>query len=330
MQVRLMQPLALAKAILRDTAGTYWTLVRTIVPVMAVTKAAVDLGLVEALAPALAPLMGMLGLPAELGLAWLMGALVGFYAGVVPMFALVPVGELTGAQVTVFLGLLLVAHGLPIEQRIIQIAGPGFLATSVLRLVGGFVYAYLLHLVFDATGWLGGPVSPHWIPAGSASDLGTFVLGAVKGLAWMFVILLVLMAVMHLLEAFGLVDRIADAFAPALRVCGIGPGAAPVTIVGLLLGISFGSGLIKREAELGRVGPRDLFLACVLMGFAHSLVEDTIVVMALGGDAISLLFGRVAFAVVAVALLARLIEAVPDRSFYRYLFRRPASLAAGP
>ena len=322
-----MQAVAIGKAILRDTFRTYWTLVRTIVPVMAVTKIAVDFGLVEALAPALAPVMGALGLPAELGVAWLMGALVGFYAGVVPLFALVPVSELTSAQVTVYLGLLLVAHGLPIEQRVIQIAGPGMLATTALRLGGGFLYAWLLHLVFEATGWLSGPVAPYWIPATSASDLGSFVFGAVQGLLWMFVILLALLAVMHLLEALGLVGRIAAAFAPALRVCGIGPGAAPVTIVGLLLGITFGSGLIKREAELGRVGARDLFLACALMGFAHSLVEDTLIVLALGGDAVSLLLGRVAFAVVAVAVLARLIDAMPDRSFYRYLFRRPAAAA---
>lgn len=320
--------MVMVRAILRDTLGTYWTLVRTIVPVMVVTKVAVDLGLVEAVAPALAPLMNLLGLPSELGLAWLMGALVGFYAGVVPLFALVPISDLTTAQVTVYLGLLLVAHGLPIEQRVIQIAGPGLLATALLRLVGGFLYAYLLHLLFDATGWLNTPVAPHWIPAGSAADLGSYVLGAVQGLVWMFVILLVLLAVMHVLEAFGLVGRIASAFAPALRICGIGPSAAPVTIVGLLLGISFGSGLIKREAELGRVGPRDLFLACVLMGFAHSLIEDTLVVMALGGDAVSLLFGRLAFAIVAVAILARLIEATPDREFYRFFFRRQERIAS--
>lgn len=318
-----MRQIEFARRILREAVTTYWSLVRTIVPVMIVTRIAVDLGLVKAVAPSLAPVMALLGLPAELGFAWLTGVLVGFWPGAVALFAVMPVGELTSAQVTVFLGLLLIAHGLPVEQRIIQVAGPGFVATTVLRLLGGFLYAYLLHLVFSATGWLNTPAAPHWVPANASPDLSAYVAGAAEGLAWMFVILLGLLVAIRLLEALNLFTRLADLLAPALRVCGIGKDAAPVTMIGLLLGITYGGGLIRREAELGRVGPRDLFLACVLMGFAHSIIEDTAVSLALGGDVLSLLVGRVLFAIVAVALLARLIKAMPDRDFGRYLFRAP-------
>ena len=319
-----------AKRILRDTLITYWALVKTIVPMMILTRIAVDLGLVKALAPSLAPVMNLLGLPAELGLAWLTGVLVGIWPGAVALFAVMPAGELTSAQVTVYLGLLLVAHGLPVEQRIIQAAGPGFVATTLLRLVGGFLYAWLLHLVFSATGWLDTPVAPHWVPANASPDLAAYVAGAVEGLAWMFVILLALLIGMRILEAFNLFTRLSDLLAPTLRLCGIGKEAAPVTMVGLLLGITYGGGLIRREAELGRVGPRDLFLACALMGFAHSLIEDTALCLALGGDAASLVAGRILFAIVAVALLARLVKAMPDRDFGRYLFRAPTPAADAP
>lgn len=325
-----MPGLLILRDILREAFGTYWSLVKTIIPVMLLTRLAMQFGLVEAISPAFDPIMAALGLPPQLGVAWLTGILVGFWGGAVALFAVVPVEALTSAQVTVFLGLLLIAHGLPTEQRIIQTAGPGFAVTVLLRLVGGFLYAFILHVIFRATGWLNQPASPQWVPTTTASDWGTFLLKGAEGLGWMFVILLALVIGMRLLEALGLTARIAALLGPGLRVCGIGSSAGPITMVGLLLGISYGGGLIKREAEAGRVGPRDLFLASILMGFAHSLIEDTVVVIALGGDPVSLLLGRVVFAIVAVALLARLLAAIPDRAFFRYLFRPPKAGLTSP
>lgn len=319
----MMQALRSAVAILKDALALYWPLVRVMVPVMLVTRLAVDLGIVRAVAPALEPVMQLLGLPGELGLAWLTGLLVGIWAGAIALFAIVPPEQLTTAQLSVFIALLLFAHALPIEQRVVQQAGPGMLVTSALRLAGGLVYAGLLHVVFSVTGWLSGPAAPVWVPTSSSPDLATFLVDSAFGLGWMFVILLALVVAIRLLEALGLMARITALLAPVLRRVGIGPAAVPCTTIGLLLGISYGSGLIVREARQGRIGARDLFLACVLMGFSHGLIEDTVLGVAMGGDIWSLLVGRVAFTLLAVAALAALLARISDRTLQRRLFHRP-------
>lgn len=307
-------------SLLREAAGLYWMIVRIVLPVMVLTRIAVELGLIEALAPLFAPLMTLVGLPPELGFAWVTCLAVGLWAGAAAAFTLLPPDALTTAQMTVFCTLMLFAHALPIEQRIIQKAGPGLVATTALRLVAALVFAAILHQIYRSTGWLGEPIDPLWVPASTDPGWAGFARAAAGSLAWMFVILLGLVALLRLMEAIGLTRRLTALLAPVLRVAGISPAATPLAMVGLLLGLAYGGGLIIREARKGHLAARDVFLTTALMALAHSLIEDTLLVVALGADLTSVLVGRVVFSIALVAVIARLVAVMPDRAFFRFLY----------
>lgn len=307
---------------LRDIFGIYWELVRIIIPVAVGTELLSRLGVIEMVSPMLAPIMGLFGLPPELGLAWLTGLLVGIWGAISLIFTLVPVSEMTVADVTVFSALLLFAHALPIEQKIIQKAGPDLALTILLRVGGGVIYAVLLHQTLTATGWLSDPVNPTWIPLNVATDWFDFFAGLMEALAVMFVVLAGLTWGLALMKQVGLLTGLMWLLSPAMRLAGIRREAEQFAAVGLFLGISYGGGLLIREARSGRVPPRDTFIACVFMGFAHSVIEDTIVVMALGADFTSILVGRIAFAIAATALIAALVRSLADDTFFTWMFRR--------
>jgi len=124
------------------------------------------------------------------------------------------------------------------------------------------------------------------------------------------------------LKLAGIIDMLMRIIAPVLRTCGIQKEAAPLTTVGLLLGISYGAGPLVREARSGTIAPRQILLSCVFMGFAHSVVEDTILVVAIGADAVSVLIGRFLFALVATAIIAAVLKRIPDRIFNACLYRQ--------
>lgn len=312
-----------------DTLQTYWMLVRIVVPITIMTELLSRMGAIEAIAPVFEPVMKLIGLPSESGLAWLSGMLVGIWGAVPLIFVLVPTNSLSVADITVFSALLLFAHGLPVEQKIIQKAGPRMTVTTLLRIVGGVIYAFLLHRLFDATGWLSSPASPTWIPMSAASDWSGFLSGLLDTMLSMLVILLALSWGLEILKVTGLMKLVMKALSPVLRLAGIRGEASQFTSVGLFLGISYGGGLLIREARSGAVSPRQVFVSCVFMGFAHSIIEDTLIVVALGADLSAVLGGRLVFALAVTAAIAAILRSVSDETFFTWVFRSPNRKAIG-
>ena len=66
------------------------------------------------------------------------------------------------------------------------------------------------------------------------------------------------------------------------------------------------------------------------MGFAHSVIEDTLVVVALGADVSAVLAGRLVFALAATAAIAALLDGFSDRIFFTRMFlnRRESGVKA--
>ncbi len=309
----------IAKEILHETVYVSGILFKIMIPVVIVVKIMAELGLVRYIGAALRPVMGLVGLPGDMGIVWATTLLTNLYGGIIAFVSLVPQTPLTVAQVTILASLMLVAHALPIELRVAQIAGARPVAMGLFRLGAALAFGGLLNLLYGRTGLLQQEYVLLWQPGPVDISLWAWARDQVINLVTIFLIVLVLMTVMRLLRRLGIVRLLERLLAPVLRMLGMTPAATEITVVGMVMGIGYGSGLIIRHATSGQIPKRDVLFSLTLMGLCHSLIEDTLLMAALGAHLSGILLGRILFALIATFAIVKVSVYLPQTLFQRYL-----------
>lgn len=297
--------LSAIKDLCRDTWQTSWELIRLTIPVAIVTKILEELGLIPIFSMVLEPIMGLLGLPGELGLVWMTAMLTNLYGGIAVFAALLPGLTLTSAQVTVLCSVMLIAHALPIELSISKRAGAELLPIAAIRLLGAVVYGFLLNRVCLAFSWWQEPASLLFKADSRSGDLLHWGLDQLQNLLLIVVVIFAIIVAMRLFRLIGLLTLLETALAPVLPLFGMSRQAAPLTVVGMVMGLGYGGALITREIAGGNLRREEVFNSMALMGLCHGLVEDTLVMMAIGGKLGGIFWGRIVFSLIVTYLLVR-------------------------
>jgi hypothetical protein len=144
----------------------------------------------------------------------------------------------------------------------------------------------------------------------------------IKNLVVIFLIILALIFVMRLLAWLKIIDLLEKLLEPILTRLGMSRAAAPTTIIGMILGLSYGGGLIIQEAHSGRLGKYDVFFSLALLSICHSIIEDGLLMVLLGGHLSGVLWARVLFSLLVIYLLVKIVHRMPDAAFNRLLIRK--------
>lgn len=289
-----------------EVLSVYATLLKVMVPALIVVKALDMVGGTRWLAWLLSPAMQLAGLPDTMGIVWAAAMLANIYTAMIVFAGIAAHEPLTVAQVTVLGTMILVAHSLPVEGAVARTVGVSWRATLTIRIGGALLLGMLLNLAYSAGGWLQMPSRLLWEPEALESGLLAWGLDQLRMLGWILVVIAALMASLRLLRILGIERLMHALLAPVLDLIGIGKEAGNITIIGATLGLSFGAGLLIREARAGVLNRRDIFLAMAFLGLCHSVIEDTLLIVLLGADLSGILWARLFFALVAIAVLARI------------------------
>lgn len=295
----------------------FLAIAKIMLPVMALVHLAQHFGVVDALGVLLGPVMGALNLPSEAGIIWAATLLTGIYGGLASLSALSAAMDITAGQLSALAAMMLFAHNIPVEQSIVRRAGASFGATALLRIATAAIYGGVVAWISHLTGWLSEPVSLAWLRGAEVvSDTPVnstlaWAQATAFSLLFTFVIIVVLVVVLDIFDKLGITRRITAFITPALRMSGLDSQVAPVTTVGVLLGLSYGGALIIEESKRLEFSARTRFLALSWLSLSHSLIEDTILLVAIGADIWVVLVGRIVVTLAVIAALARLTR--PDR-----------------
>jgi hypothetical protein len=307
---------------LRQAVKTCFVLFRIIVPIALGVRLLEQVGVIDLLGRLLAPLMALVGLPGSMGLVWATTLVTNLYGGMVVFAGVAPGAGLTAAQVTVLATMMLVAHAIPVEASIAQRAGTRFRTMAALRVAGALLLGALLNLAYTVSDTLQQTNRALWTPPPRDPSWSGWAAGEARNLLYIFLIILTLLVLMRLLERLGIINGLTRLLRPVLTLLGISDRAAPLAIVGMTLGLTYGGGLIIQEARAGQLSRHDVFCALTLVGLCHSFIEDTLLMVVIGGHLSGLLVGRTLFALLVTFLIARLLRCLPDPVLDRWFFSR--------
>jgi hypothetical protein len=134
-----------------------------------------------------------------------------------------------------------------------------------------------------------------------------------QNLVLIVVVIFLIVVGMRLFRAIGFLRLLEKTLAPVLPWFGMSHRAAPITVVGMIMGIGYGGALIIRETSTGKLAKEEVFNSMALMGLCHGLVEDTLIMAAIGGKFAGILWGRIVFSLIVTYLLARGMRLLADR-----------------
>ncbi|NCU46276.1 MAG: nucleoside recognition protein [Candidatus Fonsibacter ubiquis] len=112
----------------------------------------------------------------------------------------------------------------------------------------------------------------------------------------------------NILKKIGVEQFIKKILENPLKLMGIGSGAINIIIVGLTIGLQFGGGLLIKEAKSGAIDKQSILLSLSLLNLIHAIIEDTILMMIIGGHISGVLFFRIIFCLIIVFLILYLYK----------------------
>lgn len=304
---------------IREIFKITYDLFKLMIPIIIIVKVIEELDGIKYIAIALEPMMSLVGLPASMGLVWATTMIVGIYGGMVIFITSVSQESLTIAQVTILGSMMLVAHSLPMEIRIAQKAGVRILFTLILRIGGALFLGWVLHLIYGAGDFLSEINTPVWQPPPvMEASLVSWAGNQIKMLFQVFLIISVLVLFLKLLKLSGIEKLFSLLLKPILKLLGLSERTTSITIVGITLGLNYGGGLLINEANKGELSKMDVFGSLSLLALCHSLIEDTILIMLLGADLSGILYARLIFSIMAVAIIIHVAKKLKKDLFKRY------------
>ena len=300
-------------------------LYKILIPFVFIIKLLEVTGVVDLIAKAFAPLMGLIGLPSELGIIWVTALIVNIYAALILFVNILPFLDVSVAQITILTVAMLLCHNLLVESAISRSAGVSFLFTSLYRFISAFFACCVLNLIFSKFNYLSEPFVTSFTLELPQPGLWFWLKDQILYLFYIFVIVVALVTILEILKAIGIESFLKKILAPPLRFFGISESAMNIIIIGMTIGLQFGGGILIKEVNSAKIDKQSVFLSILMINLVHAIIEDTLLMLAVGGHFSGVIFARIIFGLLISLLMLKIYQTF-SLFFEKYVFNKKLKL----
>lgn len=268
---------------LRSSVKTAILIVKLIVPLYILADLLLYFDLLRHIRFLFTPITSFLGLPVEAAMAIAAGVLLNLYAGIA--FA-APLG-LDPYQWTILAVFLGVCHSMPVESAIMKKLGISYSYSILLR--GSMAFITVMPVMWLPRSFFGSAANNHQVTMpqynGFFSMLQSSLLDAFLLSAKIILLISLITILMDGIRSTRLLQVYTKKVNTSFSI-----------IVGQLLGITYGAGILIREANNGHLNRRDIFFIATFLMICHSIIEDALLFVLFGANYLIIVGVRVVVA----------------------------------
>jgi hypothetical protein len=279
-------------------------LLKIILPIGLAVSILQHMGVIAHLADLLAPLFSLIGLPGESAIVFISSVFLNIYAAI----AVITTLPLALREITILALMCLISHNMFVETAIQKKTGSSALTMLLLRLATSFVAAFALNALLPDQ--LGPTVAAQkglmfesW-----GAMLGDWFFNTVRLIVKITLIVTGLMILQNLLKEFNILGFISRVCAPLMRILGLSSQSSFLWFVAQTLGLAYGSAVMIEAFERNDISPAEADMLNYHVAINHSLLEDTLLFVAIGVPVVWITLPRIVLAA-GVVWMVRMVRA---------------------
>jgi len=280
---------------LRSSLQSGVLIIKLVVPLYILADILLYFDLLKYISFLFTPITSLLDLPADAAMAIAGGVLLNLYAAIA--FA-APLG-LDAYQWTILAVFLGVCHSMVVESAIMKKLGISYAYSIVLRGTMAFVSVIPIMLMPDSFFTNKEPVQQLLLPeylSFTAMILDSLLKAII--LSGKLILLIALIIVfMDIIKSTRFMQVYTGKVNTSFSI-----------IVGQLLGITYGAGILIREANNGHLSKRDIFFIATFLMICHSIIEDALLFVLFGANYLVIVGVRIVIALSVSLLLLQLFS----------------------
>jgi len=241
------------------------------------------------------PFTSMLGLPAEASLAIISGIFLNLYAAVAFAAPL----DMTPHQWSILAVFLGVCHSLVVESVIMKKIGISNTYSYSLRFFGGLLIAFTVALM--PSSWFEASLTSNVFSKTTYDTLEALLYGSISSAISLSIKIIILITILIFIMDF---IKTRDFIIKSQKNVSKGFSLT----VGIFLGITYGAGILIKEAQSGTIAKKDLFYIGTFLMICHAIIEDTLLFVIFGADFTMVILIRTIAAIIFSYILVKIYE----------------------
>ncbi|MCD4758508.1 MAG: nucleoside recognition protein [Arcobacteraceae bacterium] len=259
------------KSTLKNSLNSGWMIIKLIIPIYIIADILYYYNTLSYVAFLVEPFTSIIGLPAETSLAIISGMFLNVYGAVAFAAPL----ELTIHQWSILAVFVGICHSLPVESVIMKKIGLGNIYSYSLRIIAGFVVAYITYLM--PASWFEATLSDAVFEKTTYTSFYELIRGSIYGaieLAIKVILLItILIFIMEFIKTRKFIIQSQKNVSKGFSIT-----------VGVILGITYGAGILIKEVQSGNISKEDIFYIGTFLMICHAIIEDTLLFIIFGAD----------------------------------------------